>query len=81
MIDLIDRAPAPHLDYHQSDQLRREFYKTRPLPVFYGDKKNEPNLLMGEWDTDDYKFEVMLGLWKPISPDKVKEVQILDMDA
>ena len=71
MIENISRAPAPHLDYHQNDQLRQEFFTTRPLPVILGDKRNEPNLLMGEWDSDDYKFEVLLGVWKPISPEKV----------
>ena len=74
------RAPAPHLDYFQGNEERREFYQTYPLPVIFGSNKNEPNALMGTLDTEDYKYEVMLGVWKPLYPTKVSNFCLTKFD-
>ena len=67
------RAPAPHLDYHQNDTERELFYQQYDKPVVPGDndKKLEPSALLGEYDTDDEKLGVMLGVWKPLHPNPV----------
>lgn len=65
------RAPAPHVDIHQDDQERQKFKEKYGVPDFYGSDKLEPNVLNGDFDTDDEKLGVILGLWKPLSPHEV----------
>ena len=35
---------------------------------------------MGTLDTEDYKYEVMLGVWKPIHPEKVSNCYLTEFD-
>jgi len=74
-------APAPHLDYHQNDTEREIFYQQYDLPEVYGNRKLEPNVLVGEWDTEDDKLGVMLGVWKPIYPNPICDLPLAVMDA
>ena len=81
-----DQPPAliSHLDYHQDKDLRVEFHKNRPaLPEWLTrlTNKTESNYLMGLFDTENEKFKVMLGVWKPISPEKVCDKPLAVMDA
>ena len=71
---LCARALGPHLDYHQSDELREEFYKVHDTPGKYMEQMNktEPHGLMGDHDTEDGKLGVMLGIWKPLYPSEVR---------
>ena len=71
---LCARALGPHLDYHQSDELREEFYKVHDTPGKYMEQMNktEPHALIGDHDTEDEKLGVMLGIWKPLYPSEVR---------
>ena len=57
---------GPHLDYHQNRTAHEEFHKEFPPP----DKENYPviesRIIMGESDTEDEKFKILLGVWVPI---------------
>jgi len=77
------RALGPHLDYHQSDELREEFYKVHDTPGKYMDQMNktEPHALIGDHDTEDEKLGVMLGIWKPLYPSEVCDYPLAVMDA
>ena len=35
---------------------------------------------MGEFDTPDLKHRIMLGLWKPLSPEKICDRPLMVMD-
>merc|ERR1712029_1069656 len=39
------------------------------------------NILMGQFDTEDYKFGTLLGVWKPLTPSKVCDYPLGVMDA
>ena len=63
-------------------QTKKLDYNIRyPLPVFFGNTKNEPNALMGTLDTEEYQYEIMLGVWKPLHPKKVCDIPLAVMDA
>merc|ERR1712079_825148 len=77
------RSLGPHLDFHQSDKLREEFYKVHDLPGKHLEQMNktEPHALMGDHDTEDEKLGVMLGIWKPLYPSEVCDYPLAVMDA
>ena len=72
-------APAPHLDYYQNDEDRKEFHKKLPIfdsyvsdpSKFMDFSLTEPGILLGQQDTEDSKLGVLLGVWKPLFPSKV----------
>eukprot|EP00091_Calanus_sinicus_P004633 TRINITY_DN14972_c0_g1_i1.p1 TRINITY_DN14972_c0_g1~~TRINITY_DN14972_c0_g1_i1.p1 ORF type:complete len:268 (-),score=51.45 TRINITY_DN14972_c0_g1_i1:88-891(-) len=69
---------GPHLDYYQDDEARVEFHTEYPeLDV----DKSEPKLMMGKLDDEDHKLGVILGVWKPLSPEKVCDYPLAVMDA
>ena len=86
-----DRAPTdqptangPHLDYHQNDSQRKEFHARKPvMEPDYNEyaSKIESNILMGSMDTEESKLGVLLGVWKPIFPEKVCDHPLAIMDA
>ena len=64
----------PHLDYHQNRTAREEFHqKYSPFEPYLSflpfNDTTEPQLLMGEENTDTEKLKVLLGVWIPILPD------------
>ena len=61
---------GPHLDYHQDDAKRLEFYAVYPL-FEDGQNKTDPHYLVGAHDTPEEKMSVLLGVWKPLSPAEV----------
>jgi len=75
-------AQGPHLDYHQSDKLRREFHQVKPpiVPDSAFDKV-ESKILMGSMDNEDSKLGVLLGVWKPIYPEEICDRPLAVMDA
>jgi len=73
------RALGPHLDYHQDDQERSQFYQQFPLPTF--SSRTEPHVLTGALDTEQEKLGVMLGLWVPLYPQQVMDYPLAVMDA
>ena len=70
-------APAPHLDYHQNDTEREIFYQQYDKPQEFGGTKVEPNALLGDYDTTDEKIGVMLGVWKPLHPNPVRNDKLI----
>ena len=54
---------GPHLDYHQNRTARKEFHKEFP-PIDH--ELMESKILMGESDTENEKFKILLGVWIPI---------------
>ena len=66
---------GPHLDYHQNNSLRMEFHKEKPAFSSFADPSHFPtfesDVLIGLMDTEKSKFGVLLGVWKPIYPNKV----------
>ena len=73
------RALGPHLDYHQDDELRREFHSRFPPMSFTN--RTEPHLLLGHLDTEQEQLGVILGLWKPLYPSTVCDYPLAVMDA
>ena len=69
---VIFSGPKPHLDYHQSDTEREIFYQQYDKPSGFGDKKVEVLAMLGEYDTPDDKLRVILGVWKPLHPNPVR---------
>jgi len=54
---------GPHLDYTQDDSAREDFHQEFPAPSFV----REPNLLLGQENTDEEEMLAMVGIWKPVS--------------
>jgi len=74
-------APIPHLDFNQNDEEREKFYKDLEFPRNPSNpEKNEAGHLVGEFDTPEMKHRVMLGLWKPLSPEKICDRPLMVMD-
>ena len=72
------RAVArPHLDYHQDDEARQEFHQE--FPVLEA-PRSEIKLMMEEMDDDEHKLGVILGVWKPLAPEKVCDYPLAVMD-
>ena len=44
-----------------------EYHKDHPAFPTWIPLKSEPQIMMGAMDTEDSKFEVMLGVWKALS--------------
>jgi len=72
-------ATQPHIDYNQNDADRIAFHKEHPIleSSYFTDEgmldKTEPGIMMGMQDTEDSKLGAILGIWKPLSPSKVKK--------
>ena len=68
------KAFYAHIDYHPNNTERFRYHNADrpPFPTFLSIKHNEPMIMMGSMDTEEYKFEVMLGIWKALS----KEVSL-----
>jgi len=69
---------GPHLDYYQDDEARIEFHKEFPE---FEDSRSEAKLMMEKLDDEDHKLGVILGVWKPLSPEKVCDYPLALMDA
>ena len=69
------RNLQPHLDYHQNNSLRMKFHRDKPALSSFFDHSHLPtvesDVLIGLMDTEKIKFGVLLGVWKPIYPNKV----------
>ena len=76
-------ANGPHLDYHQNDSLRKEFHAEKPVMVPDNEyaSRVESSILMGSLDTEESKLGVLLGVWKPIFPEKICDHPLAIMDA
>jgi len=70
------RVVNPHLDYHQNDTARLLYHKDFPAM-----KGQEAELLMGLGDDEESRLGVLLGIWKPIKPEKVCDYPLAFMDA
>merc|ERR1712198_413923 len=70
----LDQPPAinPHLDYYQGDEERKKFHQVYPPPNYDPQNKTEAHILLGEWDTENEKLGVILGVWKPLYPNPGK---------
>ena len=73
------RALGPHLDYYQDDKMREDFHQKYPLMTF--SNRTEPHVLLGLLDSEEEKFGVMLGVWKPLYPSEVCDYPLAVMDA
>ena len=73
------RALGPHLDYHQDEKMREDFHQKFPPMTF--SNRTEAHVLLGNLDTDEEKFGVMLGVWKPLYPSEVCDYPLAVMDA
>jgi len=70
------RVVNPHLDYHQNDTARLLYHKDFPAM-----KGQEAELLMGLGDDENSRLGVLLGIWKPLKPEKVCDFPLALMDA
>ena len=61
------KAFYAHIDYHPNNTGRIEYHKDHPAFPTWIPLKSEPQIMMGAMDTEDSKFEVMLGVWKALS--------------
>ena len=68
------KAFYAHIDYHPNNTERHRYHDADhpPFPSWLN-IKSEPMIMMGQMDTDEYKFEVMLGVWKALS-DEVRSI-------
>ena len=73
------RALGPHLDYHQDEKMREDFHQKFPPMTI--SNRTEAHVLLGKLDTDEEKFGVMLGVWKPLYPSEVCDYPLAVMDA
>lgn len=65
---LMDQKAAvdgPHLDYSQNDTARLQFYDVWPI----NEQAKELPMLVGDYDSEDEKLGVILGIWKPVYMD------------
>jgi len=69
---------GPHLDYHQDDQARLEFHEEFPV---FDIPRSEAKLMMEHMDDEDHKLGVILGVWKPLTPEKVCDYPLAVMDS
>ena len=69
------RVVNPHLDYHQNDTARLAFHEDFPAM-----KGQEAELLMSLGDDDSSKLGVLLGVWKPLRPERVCDFPLAFMD-
>ena len=79
---LMDQPKAvdlPHLDYHQNDTERRAFHDEHGLG--FCPDPCEGRLLLGENNDERGEFKVLLGIWKPIHPQKVCDFPLAVVDA
>ena len=73
-------ALGPHLDYHPDNVLRKEYHREYPPKASFIDVTTEPDILMGALDDEETKLKVLLGVWKPIYPDKICDHPLAVMD-
>ena len=73
-------ALGPHLDYHPDNELRKEYHREYPPKASFIDVTTEPDILMGALDDEETKLKVLLGVWKPIYPDKICDHPLAVMD-
>jgi len=74
-------AAAPHLDYFQGDEERQKFHQVYPSLIFEAKNKTEQKILLGDWDTENEKLGVILGVWKPLYPNPICDKPLAVMDA
>jgi len=79
----MDQPPSvsPHLDFYQGDEEREKFHQVYPPPSFDPKNKTENHILLGEWDTENEKLGVILGVWKPLHPNPICDKPLAVMDA
>jgi len=79
----MDQPPSvsPHLDFYQGDEEREKFHQVYPPPSFDPKNKTENHILLGEWDTENEKLGVILGVWKPLYPNPICDKPLAVMDA
>ena len=70
---------GPHLDYHQNDTERTKFHDKHGLGLCQD--PCEARLLLGQNNDDQGEFKVLLGVWKPIHPEKVCDFPLALVDA
>ena len=70
---------GPHLDYHQNDTERTKFHDKHGLG--YCPDDCEARLLLGQKNGDQGEFKVLLGIWKPIHPQKICDFPLALVDA
>ena len=58
-------------EFHQGDEEREKFHQVYPPPSYDPKNKTEAHILLGEWDTENEKLGVILGVWKPLHPNPV----------
>ena len=67
----------PHLDFHQDDQARQEFHQEFPV---LDNPRSEMKLMLEETNEEEHKLGVILGVWKPLAPEKVCDYPLAVMD-
>ena len=68
---LFPQNPVSISECHQGDEEREKFHQVYPPPSFDPKNKTEGHILLGEWDTENEKLGVILGVWKPLHPNPV----------
>ena len=74
------RALGPHLDYYPDNAARVEFHETYG-PAVWLTNQTEANILMGDFDGEGMEFKILLGVWKPLSPNPICDYPLAAMDA
>ena len=71
IIHIDSQNPVSISECHQGDEERKKFHQVYPPPSFDPKNKTEGHILLGEWDTENEKLGVILGVWKPLYPNPV----------
>ena len=79
LMDQPRAVDGPHLDYHQNDTERTKFHEKHGLGLC--PDPCESRMLLGQNNDDQGEFKVLLGVWKPIYPEKICDFPLALVDA